>query len=368
MASNSFGELFKITTFGESHGECIGVVIDGCPPGFLICEEDIQRKLDLRRPGGNTYISQRNEQDLCQIVSGIFDGKTTGMPITILIKNQNAQSENYYPIKDIYRPGHANFTYLHKYGAFDYRGGGRASARETACRVAAGAVAEKMLDKFQIKVIAYLRSVGSLSVNIEGISKHELTRNKIYSSPVYCPCENVSKAMTALLDDIKEAGDSIGGVVEFIVNNMPIGLGEPVYQKLEAKLAFAMMSIPGSRGFEMGDGFKAVQLKGSESNDQFIKKQNGGITFSTNHSGGVLAGISSGMPLVGRVAFKATPSIFLEQKSYNIHNGEDQVLKLSPSSKHDPCIAIRAVPVVEAMCSLVLSDALMLNAAFRVDR
>lgn len=364
MASNSFGELFKITTFGESHGMYIGVVVDGCPPGLVVKKTAIDKKLARRRPGLNRYVSSRSEPDTCEIVSGVFEDKTTGAPITILIKNREVQSDKYHLFKDIYRPGHANFTYLHKYGVFDYRGGGRASARETACRVAAGAVAEQILARHKIKVVGYIKSVGDIESRVEKDFKQ--IQSKIKKSVVYCPDNIASARIINLLQRLKKEGDSIGGVIEFIIDNLPVGLGDPIYQKLEARLAYAMMSIPGSRGFEIGDGFNISQLRGSQGND-LITYKDCQITFKSNHGGGVLGGISNGMPVIGRVVFKATSSIFIYQPSINIKN-KKSVLKLPSGSRHDTCIAIRAVPVVEAMCSLVVADAIISNASLHLTR
>jgi chorismate synthase len=337
MGSNTFGTLFKITTWGESHGKSIGVVLDGCPAGLEISEKEINDSLAVRAPGNNPYTSPRKEEDAVQLLSGVFEGKTTGAPISMLIQNNNVDSSKYEPIKDLLRPGHANYTYLEKYGIFDYRGGGRASARETACRVAAGAIAKKFLKNFGIEVKARIQQIGHLEE---------------------------PDAITALLEKTKADGDSVGGVVEFTVLGAPAGLGDPVYEKLEAKLAYAMMSLPASKGFEIGSGFSSAGMKGSEHNDSFIQTE-GNISTESNNAGGILGGISTGMPIVGRVAFKPASSIKKAQKTLNT-DGEDALFELPAGSRHDPCVAIRAVPVVEAMVALVLADALLLNRCVKI--
>ena len=354
MASNSFGENFRITTFGESHGKAIGVVIDGCPSGLLLTEEEINQKLALRKPGSNEYVSARKEEDKAEILSGVFEGKTTGAPICILIPNKDANKESYESIKNLYRPGHANFTYLKKYGVYDYLGGGRASARETACRVAAGVVAQKIVEQSGIQIIAYVKSIGNIDSSFIPEGELEKIKKNIYQNPIYCFDENKTIEMQNLIKTVKEEGDSIGGEVGFYIANVPVGFGEPIYQKLESQLAAAMMSIPGSKGFEIGEGFNASKLKGSENNDLMIKEGDR-ISFKTNHAGGVLAGISNGMPIYGKVAFKPTPSIQKPQQTLTLE-GEETILQYPENSRHDPCIAIRAVPVVDAMCAIVLAD------------
>lgn len=357
MASNSLGKIFCITTFGESHGEALGVIIDGCPAGIALEVSEINDALQLRAPGKNEFVSPRFENDIAKIVSGIFEGKTTGAPIAILIENKNSDSSHYHVIKNMIRPGHANFTYLEKYGVFDYRGGGRASARETACRVAAGAVATKLLQQYQIKTAAYIKSIGGIdaAVHWENI---ETLRNNTYAQPIFCPDKNAAKLMQDKISAISAEGDSLGGVVEFLIIGVPAGLGEPIYYKLEAALASAMMSIPAAKGFEIGEGFNAAKLKGSENNDPFVNE--GKVVTKTNHAGGILAGISNGMPIVGRVAFKPTSSIKKSQETIDLE-GKKVTLQLPEGSRHDPCVAIRAVPVVEAMCAIVIADALLLN-------
>ena len=326
MGGNSFGQIFRITTWGESHGKAIGVVIDGCPAGIESSEEEIRAELTKRAPGLSPLTSPRQEPDQAELLSGIFEGRTTGTPISILIPNRDADSSKYEPIKHLLRPGHANYTYLKKYGIFDYRGGGRASARETACRVAAGSVAKKFLQTYGIIPQAILKEVGGESEYVE------------------------------ILKQAKEAGDSLGGIVEVTVADLPAGLGEPVYDKIEALLAQAMLSLPASKGFEMGAGFRAARMYGSEHNDAFIE----GEKTETNHAGGTLGGITSGMPLVFRVAFKPTSSIVKTQKTITVE-GKPASLELPEGSRHDPCVALRALPVVEAMTALVLADMVLLN-------
>ncbi len=358
MASNSFGNIFKITTWGESHGKAIGVVIDGCPAGLEIDEDEINAALALRAPGRNPYTSPRTETDKGEILSGVFEGKTTGAPISIIIRNKDADSSKYEPIKDLLRPGHANYTYLEKYGIFDYRGGGRSSARETACRVAAGAIAKKFLEYNGIQLIAYIKQIDTVEALIEA-NDFELIRKLTYESPVYCPDVNATSKMIELIEKAKMEGDSLGGVIEFMALSVPAGLGDPVYEKLEANLASAMMSLPATKGFEIGSGFGSINMKGSEHNDLF-SIESGKVQTQTNYAGGTLGGISTGMPIIGRVAFKPTSSIMKSQKTLTT-SGEQASFDLPAGSRHDPCVAIRAVPIVESMVALVLTDALLLN-------
>lgn len=356
MASNSFGNLFKITTWGESHGKAIGVVIDGCPAGLEINENTINQELALRAPGRSSFTSPRLENDHCEILSGTFEGKTTGSPISILIRNQDADSSKYEPIKDLLRPGHANYTYIEKYGVFDYRGGGRASARETACRVAAGAVAKTLLNHYKITVTAYLKQVGHVVAKVAHDSQ---LPELVHNNAIRCPDHQASQMMMQCIEEAKVSGDSCGGIVEFVVHNLPVGLGDPVYEKLEANLAKAMMSLPATKGFEIGAGFGAVIMKGSEHNDRFFKNGES-IETKTNYAGGTLGGISTGMPLIARVAFKPASSIQIPMETLNSKK-EEAEFKLPEGSRHDPCVAIRAVPVVEAMTALVLADTLLMN-------
>ncbi len=301
MAANSFGTIFRITTWGESHGKAIGVVIDGCPAGLELNDDDINVELEKRAPGRSPYTTPRKEADIGEIMSGVFEGKTTGAPISIVIRNNDADSSKYAPIKDLMRPGHANFTYLEKYGIFDYRGGGRSSARETAARVAAGSVAKKFLAHYGIFVCAYIKQIGKIEANIN-ISDVKALTEATYQDPVFCPDPAASLEMIAAIEAAKQEGDSLGGIIEFMATGLPVGLGDPIYLKMEATLANAMMSLPATKGFELGSGFKAVTMKGSEHNDEFIVNQ-GRIETKTNFAGGTLGGISTGMPLIGRVAF-----------------------------------------------------------------
>ncbi len=341
----------------------IGVVIDGCPSGIAISENEIREALYHRSPGRSPFTSAREEEDRAEIISGVFEGVTTGAPLCILIPNKDAKTEQYAEIKNLYRPGHANFTYLQKYGIFDYRGGGRASARETAARVAAGVVAKKMLAHYHIECLAYIDQIGSIQVpETDRLDIGEL-RIKTYASPIFCPCLASQQVMMDKINLIKEQKDSIGGIVAgFAI--LPPGLGDPVYGKLEASLASAMLSIPASKGFEIGMGFAAARMLGSEHNDAFTV-ENGNVYTKTNFSGGTLGGISTGSPLYFRVAFKPTSSIKKEQHTVSL-TGEKAVFQIPDSGRHDPCVAIRAVPVVEAMTALVLADAVLMNLTTQV--
>lgn len=350
MASNSFGNVFKISTFGESHGEYMGLVIDGCPANLNITEKEINRDLRYRAPGSSQYVSARDEKDEVKIISGVFNGYTTGAPLTFLVENKDVDSSHYEKLKDLYRLGHADFTYYHKYKNFDYRGGGRASARETICRVIAGIIAKKLLTKNNIEICAHLHRVGNIGLNYPLFPE----KNDVLEDDIFCPDKLMSDQMQTLIKEVKSDGDSIGGIVAFYCKGLPIGLGDPVYEKIEANLAKAMLSIPGAKGFDIGSGFDSASLKGSEHNDQMYVEQDQ-IHFKTNNAGGVLGGITSGEQIYGRVAFKPTSSIHKKQYTVN-HKNQNQEYILSENARHDPCIAIRAVPVVEAMCSLVLVD------------
>lgn len=357
MASNSFGQLFRITSWGESHGPAIGVVIDGCPAGIELDISDIMPLMKQRAPGNHAATSPRREADEVHIYSGVFEGKTTGTPISIVIYNQDVDSSKYHPIKNVLRPGHAQYTYLQKYGIYDYRGGGRASARETACRVAAAAVAKKLLAKTGIEVYSYLAQVGEITGN-----QFDLTH--LQQSALGCADETFEKEVLALIEQKKQTGDSVGGIVGFQIRHVLPGLGDPVYEKLEANLAKAMLSLPASKGFEIGDGFNFVTQSGSTSNDGFTS--NPLEPMLSNHAGGTLAGISSGMPITGRVVFKPTSSIMLPQASIDL-DGNSTHFQLPKGSRHDPCVAIRAVPVVAAMCYLVLADAYLINLTVKIN-
>jgi chorismate synthase len=365
VASNFFGQMFRITTFGESHGPGIGVVIDGCPAGLALTEQDINEQLAFRQPGKNMYTSPRTEGDTAEIFSGVFDGKTTGAPITILIRNKDADSTQYEAIKDLYRPGHANFTYLEKYGIFDYRGGGRSSARETAARVAAGAVAKKLLARFNIECTAFVSEIGGIAIRDPDLSDLKKIREKTYSSPIFCPDEKAAEKIMERISQIKEEKDSLGGILACVAH-VPIGLGDPVYCKLEAMLAYAMLSLPATKGFEIGSGFQASRMKGSEHNDAFDIDSQGHVHTSTNFSGGTLGGISTGSPIFFRVAFKPTSSIKKSQATVSL-KGEKATFQLPETGRHDPCVAIRAVPIIEAMTAIVLVDALLMDRGSRLE-
>jgi chorismate synthase len=344
MASNSLGHEFRITTFGESHGVGVGVIIDGTPPGLKLCEEDIQKDLDRRKPGQSKLTTQRKEADLVRILSGVFEGVTTGHPISLLIENSDARSKSYDNIKDSFRPGHADFTYHHKYGVRDYRGGGRSSGRETACRVAAGAVAKKVLEVFNIKVKAATIQVGKIKGKV-------WNEEFIESNIVRCADPAVEKQMIELIDAARMDLDSVGGIIECRVNNVPIGLGEPIYDKLDCEIAKAILSIGAFKGIEFGNGFEAAEMRGSEHNDEIDK--NG---FITNNSGGILGGISNGAEIIFRMVVKPTASIAKKQKSIDIKGNE---IIVETHGRHDPCILPRAVPVVEAMTAITLADHLI---------
>ena len=364
MASNRCGSLLQMTTWGESHGPAIGVVIDGCPAGLSLCEADLQVELCRRRPGGNLYTSPRQEPDEAHILSGIWEGHTTGTPISILIANQDARSEVYAPLAQVLRPGHATFTYLQKYGIFDPRGGGRASARETACRVAAGAVAKKLLAQAGIQVLAFLAAVGEATLDGEmypsGTDIATL-QPLVVPETLFCPYPHLQRNIEGLLMAAMAEGDSLGGCVRFRVEGLPPGLGDPLYEKLEANLAKAMMGLPASKAFGIGSGFSASQSRGSIHNDPFLP----GFVTATNHAGGTLGGISTGMPLEGEVHFKPTSSIAKPQSTVSI-GGEPCEIQLPSGSRHDPCVAIRAVPVVEAMAAWVVADAWLLQRCARL--
>lgn len=354
MPSNQFGRHFTVTTWGESHGPAVGCVIDGCPAGIFIEEEEINKALARRAPGTNPYVSPRKEEDRVQILSGVFEGKTTGAPILLLITNTGHDSSKYEPIKDLLRPGHANMTYLQKYGIFDWRGGGRSSARETAARVAAGAIAEKIVAQAGMQIASYVKRIAHIVA--EPPEEHSLI-SSLEKSAIFCPDPDKESGMVALIEQIQQEGDSVGGSVECQVFGVPAGLGDPVYEKMEALLAYAMMSIPASKAFEIGKGIEATLMKGSEHNDIFYKKGET-VVSHTNHAGGVLGGITTGMPLVFRVHFKPASSIQKAQKTVDIQ-GDEKLFLLPAGSKHDPTVVIRAVPVVHAMCALVLADCLL---------
>jgi len=354
MAGNTFGQAFKITTFGESHGKAIGVILDGCPAGLEIDESFIQSELDRRRPGQSGIVTQRKESDRVQILSGVFEGTSTGTPIAMLIFNADARSKDYGHIADKFRPSHADFTYSAKYGKRDYRGGGRSSARETAARVAAGAIAKLLLQREGLQINSFVSQVGDISTKA---SYQELDFSKIEETAVRCPDLEVAEKMIALIKAARKEGDTIGGIVTGVVQGCPVGLGEPVFDKLHAELAKAMLSINACKGFEYGSGFKGVAMKGSQHNDIFYNRE-GKIRTKTNFSGGVQGGISNGMDIYFRVAFKPVATIIPAQKTVN-EAGEP--VEITGKGRHDPCVLPRAVPIVEAMAALVLADHFLRN-------
>jgi|TARA_R100000479_G_scaffold33554_2_gene13828 chorismate synthase len=349
MAGNSFGTIFKLTTFGESHGEAIGGIIDGCPAGLSIDLDAIETEMQRRKPGQSSIVTQRKEPDTVKFLSGIFEGKTTGAPIGFVIENTNQKSKDYSHIKDTYRPSHADYTYDKKYGNRDYRGGGRSSARETACRVAAGAIAKQLLKN--IKITAYVSAVGELSLQKK---YSEVDFNEIEKNPVRCADADMASKMEAYIKDIRKQGDTVGGQITCVIENAPIGLGEPVFDKLHAQLGKAMLSINAVKGFEYGSGFGGTKMQGSLHNDLF----NEDGTTKTNYSGGVQGGISNGEPIYFNVAFKPVATIMQKQQTIN---SEGKQVSMQGKGRHDPCVVPRAVPIVEAMAALVLADFWLLN-------
>lgn len=348
---NSFGQLFRVTTFGESHGGAVGVVVDGCPSRVRIDLEDIQRDLDRRRPGQSSLTSERAETDRCQVLSGIFDGQTLGTPIAIQVKNEDARSEDYSEIERTYRPSHADYTYDAKYGIRDHRGGGRTSARETVGRVAAGAIARRLLcDRAGVEVVTYVVQVKDIRAKVD---PGTVTLEQVESNPVRCPDPEAAARMSELILEAKQRGESVGGVVESVARGVPVGLGEPVFDRLEADLAKAVMSLPASKGFEIGSGFAGTRQFGSEHNDEFYVDENGRVRTRTNNSGGVQGGISNGENIILRVGFKPTATILQEQKTVDKLGQETT---LAARGRHDPCVLPRAVPMLESMVLLVLAD------------
>jgi chorismate synthase len=350
MAGNSFGTLFKLSSFGESHGTAIGGIIDGCPPGLTIDFDAIQHQLDRRKPGQSSITTARKESDTVQFLSGIFEGKSTGTPIGFIIPNEDQQSADYAALKDVYRPSHADYTYEAKYGIRDYRGGGRSSARETACRVVAGAVASQFLETKHIRISAFVSQVGSVSSEIP---MHLPSESQVDASIVRCPDLHAAKQMEALILEMKQAGDTVGGVITCMIEGVPAGLGEPVFDKLHADLGKAMLSINAVKGFEIGNGFSSVTMKGSEHNDVFNRDAAGKIRTQTNHSGGIQGGISNGEIIWFKVAFKPVASIAMIQETLNTSLEKTQI---EIPGRHDPCVVPRAVPIVESMAALVIAD------------
>lgn len=358
MSGSTFGQLFKVTVFGESHGEMIGMVVDGCPAGLDLDLTLIQSDLDRRKPGQSKITSQRKEGDIARIVSGVFEGKTTGTPIAGLIENTDQRSNDYSHIENKYRPSHADYTYDKKYGHRDYRGGGRSSARETAARVMAGSIAKQLLKHYGIECVAYVSQVGDIKLDD---SKVDLT--KIESNMVRCPDEKKAKQMIELIEEVKSQGDTIGGVITCLIKGTPVGLGEPVFDKLHADLGKAMMSINAVKGFEYGSGFAGVTQRGSVHNDIFVN-ENGKIKTLTNNSGGVQGGISNGMDIVMRIAFKPVATIMRPQDSVDA-NG--QKITVEGKGRHDPCVVPRAVPIVEAMAAITMADHLLRNLSAKLE-
>jgi chorismate synthase len=356
MSFNSFGHMFRVTTFGESHGPALGCVIDGCPPGIPLIEADIQAELDRRRPGQSKFVSQRKEPDTVRILSGVFQDErmkqqvTTGTPIALLIENVDARSKDYADNRDKFRPGHADYTYWAKYGVRDYRGGGRQSARETASRVAASAVARKVLASLykNVAVRGALIQIGSQKIERKNWKWDEVARN-----PFFCPDAKAVAPWTEYLEDIRKKGSSVGAVVEVVADGIPVGLGAPIYGKLDSDLALAMMSINAVKGVEIGDGFATAAMSGEENADEMRKGRGGKPKFLSNHAGGILGGISTGQPIVARFAVKPTSSILSPRKTIDVDGTETEIVT---KGRHDPCVGIRAVPVGEAMMALVLAD------------
>jgi chorismate synthase len=342
VSGNTFGRLFTVTSFGESHGPVLGCIVDGCPPGMSLNEADLQADVDRRRPGTSKFTSQRHEPDIVQILSGVFEGRTTGTPIGLMVENEDQRSRDYDKIKDRFRPGHADYTYTQKYGFRDYRGGGRSSARETVMRVAAGAIARKYLrEKYQVKIYGYLAQMGPLVLD-------PVDPKAAYENPFFCPDPSRVKELEDYIWHLRESGDSIGARVTVIAQGVPPGWGEPVFERLDAELASGMMGINAVKGVEIGAGFKAVEQRGSEHRDQLTP-----TGFKSNHAGGVLGGISSGQDIVVNVALKPTSSITLPGGTINV---EGEAVDVVTTGRHDPCVGIRATPIAEAMMALVLMD------------
>ena len=359
MSGSTYGNFFKITTWGESHGAGVGVVVDGCPAGLSLTEEDIQIFLDRRKPGQSRFSTPRKEEDQGEILSGVFEGKTTGTPISMMVHNKSHRSADYSEIASYYRPGHADITYDMKYGFRDYRGGGRSSGRETIGRVAAGAIAVKILDQLGVRILTYTRSIGPVSIDMARFNPAE-----IYDNPLYMPDETAAKEAEDYLTGLMKEGDSSGGVIECIIKNMKPGVGDPAFEKLSANLGKAILSIGAVKGFEIGDGFAAARAKGSDNNDPYTRSADGDIVKLENHSGGILGGISDGSDIILRAAIKPTPSISKEQDTVT-RTGEG--IRISVKGRHDPVIVPRAVVVVESMAAITLLDMLFASIPSRMD-
>ncbi len=353
MAGNTIGKLFSVTTFGESHGLALGCTVDGCPPGLPLTEEDIQIDLDRRKPGTSRHTTQRREADQVKILSGVFEGKTTGTPIGLLIENTDQRSKDYSKIAETFRPGHADYSYHQKYGFRDYRGGGRSSARETAMRVAAGSIAKKYLkQKFNIEIKGYLSQLGPIK-----IEKIDLAI--VESNPFFCPDENIIPEMESYMDALRKEGNSVGAKIEVIATHVPPGLGEPIFDRLDAELAHSLMSINAVKGVEIGDGFDCVQSKGTDFRDEITP-----AGFLSNHAGGVLGGISTGQDIIARIALKPTSSLRLAGKSINT---KGEAVEVITEGRHDPCVGIRATPIAEAMMAITMMDHLLRHRAQNID-
>lgn len=354
MAGNSIGQLFRVTTFGESHGIALGCIVDGVPPGMALSEADIQPDLDRRKPGTSRYTTPRQEDDKVQILSGVFEGKTTGTSIGMLIKNGDQRSKDYGDIMDKFRPGHADYTYQQKYGIRDYRGGGRSSARETAMRVAAGAIAKKYLrEHFNIEVRGFLCQIGDIKIAPQIMEN--IDWQQVNSNPFFCPDQHAVEKFDELIRQLKKEGDSIGAKLTVVAENVPVGLGEPVFDRLDAELAHALMGINAVKGVEIGDGFAVVEQRGSQHRDEITPQG-----FVSNHAGGILGGISSSQPIIATIALKPTSSITIPGRSVNVHN---EAVEVVTKGRHDPCVGIRAVPIAEAMVAIVLLDHLLRHKA-----
>ncbi|MBO9493994.1 chorismate synthase [Thalassotalea sp. G20_0] len=352
MAGNSIGQLFKVTTFGESHGLALGCIVDGCPPGLPLTEADLQVDLDRRKPGTSKFTTQRREPDQVRILSGVFEGVTTGTPIGLLIENQDQRSRDYSNIKDLFRPGHADYTYAHKYGVRDYRGGGRSSARETAMRVAAGAIARKYLQSKGIEVLGWLSRIGNIQVE-------KLDWDEVRNNPFFSPDADKVPEMEALITSLRAEGNSVGARVSVMATGVPPGLGEPVFDRLDADLAHSLMSINAVKGVEIGDGFASVSQKGTEHRDEITPDG-----FLSNHAGGTLGGISTGQDVVAHIALKPTSSITTSGKSIN---SQGEPVEVVTKGRHDPCVGIRAVPIAEAMMAITLMDHFLRHRAQNAD-
>jgi chorismate synthase len=348
MSGNTFGKLFTVTTFGESHGPALGCIIDGCPPGIEISEADLQRDLDRRKPGTSRHTTQRREPDEVKILSGVFEGKTTGTPIGLLIENTDQRSKDYSNIASSFRPGHADYTYLQKYGVRDYRGGGRSSARETAMRVAAGAVAKKWLAAKGIEVRGYLSQLGP-------VKAEQVVWEEVHNNPFFCPDPDKVKEMEDYMDDLRKSGDSVGAKLTVVASGAPVGLGEPIFDRLDAELAHALMSINAVKGVEIGDGFDVVEQKGTEHRDEMTPEG-----FLSNHAGGILGGISTGQDIIAHIALKPTSSLRIPGQSVDC---DGNVIEVVTKGCYDPCVGIRATPIAEAMMAMVLVDHLLRNRA-----